>query len=776
MTARETYDLTGTIQGVGFRPAVFRLAAKFRLTGSVQNRTSSVRLVLEGPHESIQSFIALLPRALPPNAKMETVTQVSSDEIANADRAESFSILESSDTATVSIQIPPDLAICPDCLADISTPSNRRFGYPFTTCTNCGPRYTVVNGLPYDRVRTTMAVFPLCEDCAREYETPADRRFHAESLACPKCGPALRFLKADGSPVPGEPLQNARRQIAEGQVVAVRGIGGFLLAADPFNKHTIKLLRERKRRPQKPFALMVRDIPTLNRYCIVPPEAEELLTSPVAPIVILDINYTSEAERLPVKMIAPDTMTIGAMLPTSPLHRLLLDPLPGDPTPPGDLLLMTSGNRRNEPLCISNEEALRRLADIADFILTHDREINLRNDDSVCIIQHGRPQVWRRARGYAPDALPLPASLKRAVLAMGAEIKNTVAVGFDNRVVVSPHIGDLATPEALDSIESIANALPDFLQKMPQTVAVDLHPDMHSTRLGKKIALDLGIPMIEVQHHHAHAAACLAEHGHFDGLALVFDGTGLGRDGKIWGAEMLEISGKSTFRRIATFSGVALPGGDAAVNQPLRQLAARLADAGISVVHDRDWREELGITTSQAGIWGAQGLDLTNAPITHAAGRLFDSFSAILGFAPEFISYEGQPAICLEAAARWQLGAPVPEIPFGASADGELLIIDWRPAFQMLADKDFRKGRESELAMSAHHAIARAAACMVEYALSISPLRRVALSGGVFMNRILNELLIPKLREFGVEVLLHHRTPPNDGCISFGQAVIAGRK
>ena len=433
---------------------------------------------------------------------------------------------------------------------------------------------------------------------------------------------------------------------------------------------------------------------------------------------------------------------------------------------------MTSGNHGGEPICITNNEARKRLGGIADYLLIHDREINLRNDDSLCTIQHGFPQLWRRSRGYSPNPIRLQQKLTYTVLAMGADMKNTISVAYDNFAVLSPHIGDLETPEALDSLESVASSLPLFLKKEPQRVAVDMHPDMQSTILGRKIARKTEIPVTETQHHHAHAAACLAENGFDSGLSLVFDGTGIGTDGTIWGAELLTID-QSGFKRLSTFVGVPLPGGDTAVRNPARQLVSRFTSCGCCI--SDEWFARLGISDIESSLWARQCLDSINAPFTHAAGRLLDSFSTLLGFAPHQITYEGQPAIRLEAAAHKFKGPCTIRLPFKAIEHKGKLLIDWSDSFAMLSDIKVFKGRESEYAMAVHHAVKDAALQMVAYGLTMTSLRTIALSGGVFMNRILNNILIPAIEDMGLNVVIHRLTPPNDGCISFGQAVIAGR-
>jgi hydrogenase maturation protein HypF len=806
---RHTYDLRGVVQGVGFRPALYRLACDAALGGWVQNRAGVVRLVLEGPETGVTAFMAALPSRLPPNARLEAVTCVSAEPLTEP-ASLPFRIVESVGPDDADVVIPADLRLCADCAREVFDPADRRYGYPFTTCTQCGPRYTVVTAMPYDRERTTLAAFPLCPVCRAEYEDPADRRFHAESMACPVCGPQVTFEDSARSaetgprrmgtsaphgrnphvgttssspcspPGLGPPtclvgvaaIPAARAALAAGRIVAVRGLGGFLLAADAFNRVTLQRLRECKGRPHKPFAVMARDLETVRRFCRTPPAAAALLESPAAPIVILDLLPDAiGAGRLPADLLTPDARTLGVMLPTTPLHRLLAEPLAGDPTPAFDLLVMTSGNRRGEPIALGNTEARERLAGIADAWLTHDREITLRNDDSVCALQGERPQVWRRARGYAPAPVTLAWPLRRPVLAMGADMKNAVALGYDNRVVLSPHVGDLDTPEALEGFETVARALPEFLGRPPAAVAVDAHPDMQSAAFGRRIARLRGLPLVEVQHHHAHAAACLAEHGCRAGLALVMDGTGWGDDGTVWGAELLVVD-EAGFRRLATFAPVPLPGGDAAIREPARQLVARWAESGIPLSPER--LAALGIGETEANVWALQAQRGVNAPRSRAAGRLFDSVAVALGVAPRVMTYEGQPAIRLEAAARACRETRLPEVPFDLHEEQGLLTVDWAPAFRALAADPKARDRAPVWALAFHAALAKAALQMIDLNRHYSEDPKIALSGGVFMNRVLNDLLVADLEAAGLEVLRHRCTPPGDGCIALGQAVVAG--
>ena len=769
------YDLTGIVQGVGLRPAVYGLATQIGLCGWVQNRSGVVRLRLEGDVQAVEAFLRRLPQDLPPHARLDTVSEIKSGELAEEKGSDDFRILPSEMSGRTTVVIPADLALCADCRREILDPRNRRYGYAFTTCTRCGPRYTVVESMPYDRERTTLSAFPLCSACRAEYADPRDRRFHAESTACPQCGPRLILQDVSGATVAGVPLREARASLARGEIVAVRGIGGYLLAVHAFDREVLRTLRERKHRPHKPFAVLAADIATVRRFCEVPPEAETLLTSPEAPIVILDVLPEAIRDvRLPLDLLTPDAPTLGVMLPTSPLHLMLLTPLEGDPVPPFELLVMTSGNRGGEPICLTNEEARDRLGGIADLVLCHNREINLRADDSVAVLQRGAPQLWRRARGYAPNAVLLSHPLQRCVLAMGAELKNTVAVGYEERVILSPHVGDLEAPEALDGLERVARSLPQFLARLPQAVAVDLHPDTHATRLGRRLAEEWNVPVVEVQHHHAHAVASFVEHGVETGLALVMDGTGLGPDGTIWGAELLAVD-PAGYTRLATFAPVPLPGGDAAVRRPARQVIARWADAGVASTEENLAR--LGVSPEEAAVWRQQCRSGLHAPLTHAAGRVFDAFSALLGFAPETVTYEGQSAVRLETAAHRAQGGKVLQLPFKQIEKDGKLVIDWREAFALLADPRVTAGHEDEWALAVHCAVVEAALRMIEFGFNKrGAAEPIALSGGVFMNRILTDRVLPRLEAQGVRVLIHRRVPPNDGGLALGQAVIAGNR
>ncbi|MBT5119655.1 MAG: carbamoyltransferase HypF [Planctomycetes bacterium] len=828
---RVLVDMGGILQGVGFRPKMLVLAERAGLTGWVQNRSGTVRMSLEGSTEAIESFFQTLPTRLPKRARLDQLDVLESEPLSEGGVAPSFEILESPiDGAddkhaaeAYRISIPADLALCEDCRAEVFDSASRYFGYAFTACTNCGPRYSVVTDMPYDRAKSTLRDFPLCETCLEGYRDVRDRRFHAESIACPECGPQLSLIDADGEPITdgqrccarscvnqpcSEPwpykylsqdqaciLKKTRAALSFGDVVAIRGIGGFLLAVDAFDEVAIATLRARKNRPDKPFAVMARNLEVAQQYCDLPDSAVEQMTSPSSPICIAPVKREALETLTTHSALSPDGQTLGMMLPTTPIHELLFQPLPGDDTPAFDLLVMTSGNRGGEPICIKTNEALERLRGIADLFLTHNREINLRCDDSLCAIVNHLPQVWRRGRGFAPDSFPLHRALQRNVLAMGAELKNAIAIGFGCEAVFSPHVGDLATPEALDGLEQVVETLPDYFRQQPEVIAVDAHPDMHATRMGRRVAGELGVPVVEVQHHVAHAAAAMAEHGLDETLALAFDGTGLGTDGTIWGAELLHLGGHSTpsavsassfpWKRLGTFDPAPLPGGDAAVQHPVRQVIARLAEAGCQV--GDCLCDAMGTTCKEASMWRMQCARGLNAPLTHAAGRVFDSYSTLLGLSPEFTTYEGQPAVRLEDRAWRGLAArgaaSASAVPFAVRSDDEgLLLIDWQEAFGALSEARglmarggrFSEADEQSFALGFHQAMARAAVAMAEHGCAQTGVRDLVLTGGVWMNRLLNQLAVPALREAGFRVHLHRQVPPNDGGVALGQLAIAG--
>ncbi len=768
----KVFAITGVVQGVGFRPAVHRLAIQAGLHGSVQNCSGSVRLVLQGAEHEVDEFVAALPDRLPQLARIDRCDLCERAILESRSILPGFRILESDEADPPLLTFPPDLAMCAGCAKEVLDPDDRRYGYPFTTCTLCGPRFSVIDGVPYDRMRTTMSAFPLCSECSAEYHDENSRRFHAESIACPACGPQLVFSSGSAGEAGREALRLARRALAAGKILALRGIGGYLLVCDPFQRPVLDKLRARKNRPHKPFAVMARNLAVLGKYANVPHAAVQALVSPAAPIMILEAARQT-APRLPLDLISPDTFSIGAMLPTSPLHLLLFTPLDGDVLPEFDLLVMTSGNKRGEPVCLSNKEAVFRLSEIADAFLFHDREINLRADDSVCVLQGEELQKWRRSRGYTPQAVRLKYPLKRCVLALGGELKNAIAVGEGERIVPSAHIGDLDTPEAVAGLTDTVRCFPDFLYQTPHAIAVDLHPDLQSTVLGQKLAKEYSLDLVCVQHHYAHAASAMAEHGLSECLALAFDGTGYGTDGTIWGGELLAARLDGFVRR-AHFRCAALPGGDAAVREPVRQVVARLDDAGLRL--SEDLLRKLGVAAEEAAIWASQAQKGLNAPLSSAAGRLFDSFSVLLGFSTRAATYDGQPAIRLEEAARKAPASETFTLPFGLIEENGVLIVDWRPAFREIIERKAEMSVDARWALAVHRSVANAACAMVEYALPEKPGSCVVLTGGVFMNRLLTAFCMEKLRKKGIAVYIHRDVPPNDGGLAVGQAYLAGQE
>jgi hydrogenase maturation protein HypF len=706
---RRRFRIRGVVQGVGFRPFVYGLARRHALGGFVLNDGEGVVIEAEGDRDELDAFGAALRLEAPALARVESVVV---EPLASRGAA-GFTIASSRATGRTAL-VPPDVATCDDCLHELFDPTDRRYRYPFVNCTQCGPRFTIVRRVPYDRPNTTMAGFTLCGDCRREYEDPADRRFHAEPIACPVCGPRLSM-----------PLDEAVGLLRDGAIVAVKGLGGYHLACDAANEEAVARLRSRKLREDKPFALMAAALELLAEV----DEAEfELLRSRERPIVL--VWRRPDAPVAP--SVAPGTPWLGVMLPYTPLHHLLIADC-------GRALVMTSGNRCDEPIAFEDDEARERLADIADAFLTHDRPIHRRCEDSV--VRSSFP--IRRSRGFAPDALPLPVAADRPIVAAGAHLKSTFCVARGGEAFLSPHLGDLDSELAYRAFRSDLELYLDMLSVEPEVVVCDLHPEYLAT----KWALEQDAELVEVQHHHAHAASCLAEHGERGpALALVFDGTGYGTDGTLWGGELLRCD-LGSFERVAHLEPVQLPGGEAAIREPWRTAAAYLEAAGRPVPFER-WRlvrESLKV----------------NAPLSSGMGRLFDAVAALLGVR-EQVTYEGQAAVELE-----HLAAATPAEPyswrFGNGAELVRAVYD-----------DLAAGRpRAQIAAAFHEAVAAgaAAACAVA-----GDARTVVLSGGSFQNLRLLASTRRRLEQLGFHVLTHRRVPPNDGGISYGQAAIAARR
>jgi hydrogenase maturation protein HypF len=711
--ARVRVRVEGVVQGVGFRPYVYRLARGHGLGGFVLNDDRGVELEAEGDADAIAAFLADLPVQAPPLAGVQRV-----DVAPIAPRGDAtFAIVESAAAGAPAALVAPDCATCEDCLRELFDLADRRFRYPFVNCTNCGPRFTIVRGVPYDRPLTTMAGFAMCERCRAEYEDPADRRFHAQPNACPDCGPRLSL-----------PLSEVVAALRGGAIVAVKGIGGYHLACRADDEAAVARLRARKHREEKPFALMVRDVAAARALVALEPDDERRLLSPARPIVIA-------AQRAAVApSVAPRTPELGVMLPYSPLHHLLADGVGGP-------LVMTSGNRSDEPIAYRDDDARERLEGIADLLLTHDRPIHTRAEDSVV----RGSVVLRRARGYVPGALTLPIAAPRDVLACGAELKSTFCLARGGRAWVGPHVGDLRDYEALRSFREGVAHFERLFAVAPEVVAHDLHPDYLSTAY----ALERdGVEHVGVQHHHAHLAACLAEHGDTGpAAAAIFDGTGYGSDGTIWGGEVL-VGDLRDFERAAHLWPVPLPGGDAAIRQPWRMACAWLAAAGVSDplpgVDPRRWDAVARLA----------------APLTTSVGRLFDAVAALCGLRTE-VTYEGQAAMELEAVCA-----------LGDHGAYSMPGLDARQAVLDVA-ADVRAGVPVRVVSARFHAgLARAAAD----AVAACGLELAVLSGGAFQNRVLLTATAEHLRAAGLRVLFPRALPPNDGGVAFGQAAVAAAR
>ena len=666
------------------------------------------------------------------------------------------------------VLVSPDVATCDDCWRDFSDPTDRRFGYPFTNCTNCGPRYTIIQDIPYDRPTTTMASFTMCELCQAEYEDPADRRFHAQPNACPVCGPALALAES-GSAYPGPSsyrasdsaaiIRRARELLHEGKIVAVKGLGGFLLACDANNDAAVRQLRTRKRRSDKPFALMARDVAAVESFCILSDAERTALLSPRRPIVVLCRRPDAAISAA----VAPGNNTLGVMLPYTPLHYLLFSDSPDDP-PQFTALVMTSGNLSEEPIVISNEEAWQRLQPVADWFVFHNRDIYMRTDDSVVRIFEGRERVLRRSRGYVPHPVDLGVSL-REILACGAELKNTLCLTKGNYAILSQHIGDLENYETLVFFEETLANLKKLFRVEPQAVAYDLHPRYISTRFALRSPLE---PKIGVQHHHAHIASCMAEnHLHDRVIGVAFDGTGYGTDGKIWGGEFL-VADFAGFERRAHLRYVPLPGGDAAVRQPWRVAISYLRDTfgagslprGLEFLH--------GIPEKHVALVDSMLQHGLNCVDTSSCGRLFDAVASLVNLRQD-VNFEGQAAIELEMIAQ-----PGVEdcYPFEIDAS-EPAQVDVRPMIESIL-RDLSQSRsQAYIAACFHNTMAAAIIAVCCQIRERERLNRVCLSGGTLQNLYLSEHAVAGLRREGFEVYLHSLVPPNDGGISLGQAVIA---
>ena len=760
---RRRFVVAGIVQGVGFRPFVYRLARTHGLSGWVRNTPAGVEIEVQGAAEALASFSCALADEAPPLA---VINSISSEDIPLADE-HAFSIL-SSGTGAAAIQIAPDSALCGDCLRELFDPVDRRYRYPFITCTNCGPRYSIITGIPYDRPKTTMAGFPLCPDCLAEYHDPGNRRFHAQPVACPACGPQVQLVDALGNVLieKDAALLRAVELLQKGAILAVKGIGGYHLAVDACNQGAVQRLRERKKRDEKPFAIMAADLATARRLALLGEMEQRLLTGPESPVVIV-----RKAPGCPVStLVAPNNGWLGLMLPYAPIHHLLFAPQqPSEPTTLFQALVMTSANVSDEPICYEDRDALQRLAGIADYFLLHNRPINIREDDSVMRVFQGKPLFYRRARGYAPRAVRLPFDVP-PLLAVGAELKGAICLAHGEHAFLSQHIGDLQNSSTCDSFRHTIEHLSTILEIAPATVARDLHPDY----LSSVYAAESGLPVVTVQHHHAHMAACMAENGLAgEVIGIVFDGTGLGSDGTIWGGEFLS-GGYGGVQRSGHLRPLPLPGGDAAVREPWRMALACLYQALGEQAFYLDHPVALRLAEQEKSLFSAMLAKGINSPLTSSCGRLFDAVAALLNIR-HIVSYDGQAAIELESLA--ETSEDVALYPFEiVRADGSPFQLDFTPLFTAILSDMAAGAPTATIARRFHTTMATAS---VETCCRISGetgLDRIVLSGGVFQNRLLSEMVYTGLTERGLQVFTHRLVPPNDGGVALGQAAIAGRR
>lgn len=747
------FSIKGIVQGVGFRPFVYSAAVRNHLTGWVNNTSSGIEIELNGCQQELDQFIIELKTNLPPLARIDQM-QVSP---VTPNGYTEFTIIPSQPQPGEYVPISPDMSICPDCQRELFDPSNRRYRYPFINCTNCGPRFSIIQDVPYDRPKTTMSGFPMCTECKEEYENPLDRRFHAQPIACPTCGPHVWFVSGSQKLAEKESaIQLAREWLKEGKILAVKGLGGYHLVCDALNPQAVSELRRRKKRSDKPFALMAYDLSTMQKYCYMDDVEKALLTSPQHPIVLL--------KKLPVCSIseeaAPRQLTLGFMLPYTPLHLLLLQPEPGFP----DALVMTSGNMSEEPIAYEDSDATSRLDPIVDGFLFHNRPIHMRIDDSVTAVFDGQPYPIRRSRGYAPDAVQLPYPVPQ-ILACGPELKNTFCLTRDRYAFISHHIGDLENYETLRSFESGILHFENLFRIKPELIAADLHPDYLATRYALQRSLSDSLPLIQVQHHHAHLASCLADNGWDTNepvIGIILDGTGYGTDGKIWGGEVL-LGGYKGYERRYHLEEFPLPGGEAAIRTPARIALAALAQSNI------DWDCNLpplaALCSQERSMLHYQISSMINTPMTTSMGRLFDAVSALIGVR-EKVNYEGQAAIELETFCDPEEKSAY---HFEFSEDKILLLSLWEQILNDLAVGT----KQGVISARFHNGLAE---LFLDLSLSLrqsTGIDTVALSGGVWQNRTLLTKTVHLFRKNGFKILLHQNVPTNDGGISLGQIMVA---
>ncbi|MBN1517682.1 carbamoyltransferase HypF [Candidatus Sumerlaeota bacterium] len=768
-------EARGALQGVGFRPFVYRLARELQLCGWVRNDASGVSIEIEGLKDRLDTFIARLQSELPPHA---SIARLNYESIPSADE-DSFTIKASAEGAPTA-RVLPDLATCPDCLAEIFDPGNRRFRYPFTNCTHCGPRFSIIESIPYDRTNTTMKQFAMCPACREEYGDPEDRRFHAQPNACPECGPRLALWDAQGRIMErkDEALLACAQAILAGKIAAVKGLGGFHLICDASNQEAVKQLRNRKNREEKPFALMAPSLESVKACCSVSASEEALLKSAEAPIMLL--QRSDGADAWVCEAVAPANPSLGVMLPYTPLHHLLLDAIKRP-------VVATSGNRSDEPICIDENEALTRLARLADLFLVHDRPIKRPIDDSIVRVVAGRTMILRRARGYAPSPVVVDVQIPPAV-ALGGQLKNTVAISLNHDVYLSQHIGDLDTGPALDAHRRVRQDLARLYGHQPERIVCDLHPDYVSTHEAQR----MGAPVVSVQHHLAHVFSCMAENRLKPSLlGVAWDGTGYGDDGLVWGGEFFKVDASGA-ARIGTLRSFPLPGGEAAIREGWRTAIGMLSELGLDAdapviagLFPDSWDERQRRNLFRMIERGA------NCPRSTSAGRLFDAVAAICGVC-RANRYEGQAAMMLEYAASGAGSAQSKSYPFSIERrlgqsdvpdksdrsdvsdleedEKAVFILDWAPILEAMLE-DLRQHRDAaDIAAAFHWTLAQAIVAMADHAGQ----KQVALSGGCFQNKTLLEMTIQALAEKDYIPHWHRQVPPGDGGLALGQLAALG--
>ena len=755
---RSRITVHGVVQGVGFRPFVARLADDLGVSGHCGNDDVSVFIEVEGPAASLSEFTRRLRADAPPMAVIVDVAV----EAVPLRGDDSFRIIDSRHVAGARTLVSPDVATCADCLRELGDPQDRRYRHPFINCTNCGPRFTVITDLPYDRPNTTMAEFPLCERCSAEYRDPDDRRFHAQPVCCPDCGPHL-FAEVDAERLTGDDtvLLAVQGALQDGRIVAVKGLGGFHLVCDATDSAAVATLRKRKHRPDKPFAVMTADLSVARELCRISEFETALLQHPARPIVLLRKHgSTSVSEG-----IAPGIDDLGVMLPYTPLHHLLFARTPGGRVTPPRTLVMTSGNLSGEPLCFDNDDARTRLRSIADVFLMHDRRIAVPCEDSVLSVDGDTVLPIRRSRGYAPLPVVLPEHSPE-VLAVGAEIKNTFCITRQDYAFCSAHLGDMGSLESLRAFETSVQQLTHLHGISPEAVIADAHPGYSTHHWAQRYSERTGTPLHTVQHHHAHVASLMAEQGLLGTtvLGVAFDGTGYGCDAAVWGGELLLVGPDVlSTRRMGHLQPFSLPGGDAAVRNPARVALALLHEAGIGNLDGLPCTDAL--PAPERAAVASQLVSGRGCVRTTSAGRLFDGVSSLLGVRHR-VTYEGQAAIELEALAR----TTTHPAPLTMDVDGDQIGI--HSLLSGLIAGVHAGTPPAELALGFHHALAEATATLVDLAVATTGITTIGLTGGVFQNRLFLGLLRAHWKSSGYRVLTHHRVPPNDGGLSLGQAVI----